>query len=306
MMQLHIILNPKAGRGNSEKLWHHWQQQLSITHTLHRTKHSGHAYELAKEIAQAAHETEQSTCIIAIGGDGTIHEVINGVLGNDFVTVGAIQAGSGNDFSRTYRVFNNPEQLRQFLHTPKKEMHDCGIVEFQQPHAFVNSCGIGFDAFVTVLTNGSKVKKILNKLRLGKLSYVYYLIRGLIKFKPFELDIIHNGAKRNFQNVWFATICNQPFFGGGMKISPYSKTNDGELELIVVHNLSRMKLLFVFSSVFFGKHLRFKEVTQMSGQQFQLLYNTQLYCQTDGETVEHPEQTLSLYVKKQGWYLTKF
>ena len=305
-MHLHIILNPIAGRGDSEKIWDDWQQQLSIAHIIYYTKYKGHAFEIAKEIAEAAHNNKEQTCIISIGGDGTIHEVLNGIIGYDFVILGVIKAGSGNDFSRTYRVFNYPEELKQFLHTPNKELHDCGIVEFQQPRAFVNNCGIGFDAFVADLTNSSKVKKRLNQIGLGKLSYVYYVILGLMIFKPFELVAIQNGERHIFQNVWFATICNQPYFGGGMKISPNSKTNDGILELTVVHNLSRIKLLFMFGTVFFGKHLRFKEVIQMTAQHFQLLYNTQLFCHTDGETVKHGAQSLSFYVKKHSWHLTKF
>lgn len=305
-MHLHIILNPIAGRGESSKIWDHWQRQLTIAPTIHRTQYKGHAFEIAKEINEAAHKDKEQTCIIAIGGDGTVHEVLNGVMGNDFVTLGVIKAGSGNDFSRTYRVFNYPEELQQFLHIPNKELHDCGMVEFQQPRAFVNNCGIGFDAFVAELTNDSKVKKRLNQIGLGKLSYVYYVIIGLMKFKPFELVTIQNGEKQTFHKVWFATLCNQPYFGGGMKISPNSKTNDGKLELTVVHNLSRIKLLLVFGTVFLGKHLRFREVTQMTGQHFQIQYNTQLFCHTDGETVEHNANTLSFYVKKHSWNLAKF
>ncbi len=305
-MHLHIILNPIAGRGESEKIWDDWQRQLSITPIIHRTQYKGHAFEIAQKINEEARKKQEQTCIIAIGGDGTVHEVLNGVLDNDLIILGVIKAGSGNDFSRTYRVFNSPGQLQQFLHRSNKECHDCGVVEFQQPRVFVNNCGIGFDAFVAELTNGSKVKKRLNQLGLGKLSYVYYVILGLMKFKPFELVTIRNGEKQTFQNVWFATLCNQPYFGGGMKISPHSKTNDGKLELTVVHNLSRIKLLLVFGTVFFGKHLRFREVTQLTGQHFQLLYHTQLFCHADGEIVEHHATTLSFYVKKHSWYLTKF
>ncbi|MEO4051890.1 diacylglycerol kinase family protein [Solibacillus sp. CAU 1738] len=304
-MQLHIILNTRAGRGKSEELWQDWQQQLSVVHILHLTQYEGHAIEIAKKIAQDAQKQQQPTCIVAIGGDGTIHEVINGVIGFDFVTVGAIKAGSGNDFARAYRVFGSPGELELFLLNPGREPHDCGIVHLQQPRAFMNSCGIGFDAFVTVLTNGSKVKKRLNQMGLGKLSYLYYVVRGLITFKPFELVVIHNGEERIIKDVWFATICNQPYFGGGMKISPYSKTDDGELELTVVHKLSRIKLLFIFSTVYFGKHLLFKEVTQMSGEDFQLHYNAELFCHTDGEIVEVANHSLSFYVKKHSWYLTK-
>lgn len=103
MMRVHFILNPKAGNGRGKKRWLQFDQQLSFPYELHETQYAGHAYLLARDIAKRA-TNELPNCIVAIGGDGTVHEVLNGAANNENVYIGAIAAGSGNDFSRAIQL----------------------------------------------------------------------------------------------------------------------------------------------------------------------------------------------------------
>src|SRR5690606_40190840 len=137
------------------------------------------------------------------------------------------------------------KQLERFIETVKSTSHDCGVVNFNgSTKYFVNNFGVGFDALVADIANKSTLKRSLNKWKLGKLSYPFYVIHALFTYKPFKLTIFQEGKKKQYQNVWFVTASNQPYFGGGMKLSPESNTSDGQFELTVVSNLSKWKLLF--------------------------------------------------------------
>lgn len=308
-MFVHFILNPNAGNGRGQKKWRQLKAQLTIPYELHVTQYAGHTCELASEIASTATK-KQPVCIIAIGGDGTLHEVVNGIATSKHVYVGAIAAGSGNDFARGYRVFKDAKQLQQFVVSKEVTVHDVGVTRINDyEKRFINNFGIGFDAFVAIIANESQLKKKLNKWKLGKLSYPYFVIQALFTFKPFQLTAIHNEMREVFNEVWFASVSNQPFFGGGMNLSPVSNTQDGKLEVTVVSNLSKWKLLLLFGSVFFAKHTQMKEVHQFEVEQiqFEFQFEAHVMSHADGEKQQLQPGTnvIVAYVDEKAWYLAK-
>ena len=308
-MFVHFILNPNAGNGRGQKKWRQLKAQLTIPYELHVTQYAGHTCELASEIASTATK-KQPVCIIAIGGDGTLHEVVNGIATSKYVYVGAIAAGSGNDFARGYRVFKDARQLQQFVVSKEVTVHDVGVTRINDyEKRFINNFGIGFDAFVAIIANESQLKKKLNKWKLGKLSYPYFVIQALFTFKPFQLTATHNEKREVFNEVWFATVSNQPFFGGGMNLSPVSNTQDGKLEVTVVSNLSKWKLLLLFGSVFFAKHTQMKEVHQFEVEQiqFEFQFEAHVMSHADGEKQQLQPGTnvIVAYVDEKAWHLAK-
>ena len=303
-MQLHFIVNDYAGGGQGKKKWALIERELTLDYNLHKTNYKGHATELARFIT----EQRKRACIIAVGGDGTVHEVLNGIQSAEHIVLGAVRAGSGNDFTRGFSSFVNAQQIEQFVTKQHSVLQDYGVIHFDNRNLiFVNNCGIGFDALVTRRANNSRLKKVLNKFGLGKLSYSYFVVQALLTFKPFQLSVIHNGEVQYFQDVWFATVNNQPYYGGGMKLAPNSKMNDGILELTVVNKLSRWKLMFLFGTVFFAKHTNFKEVKQVASESFTLHFDERIYCHTDGEiqTLQPGKQTIHIDICKQAWQLAK-
>lgn len=306
-MQLHFILNPNAGNGRGKKIWARFKQQITLKYEIHETQFAGHAQQIAEKIAQ--HATEQNPiCLIAIGGDGTVHELLNGIAAAKFVCIGAIAAGSGNDFARGYAVFYDALQLESFIALKAATFHDYGIVQINDKQKlFVNNFGIGFDALVANLANESMLKKRLNKLKLGKLSYPYFVMDALFTFKPFQVIVVHNGQQHCYKNVWFVTISNQPYFGGGMNLSPLSNTADGKFEVTIVSNLSKWKLFFLFGSVFFAKHTQLKEVYQFETTEIHLQLSESIMAHADGERqlLEEGENHIAITVSKKAWQLAK-
>lgn len=292
-MKLVFILNKTAGNGKGLRMWEAIKEKLTVPYDLYVTGYPEHAYRLTCQLAEQAAKEKQYVLLIVIGGDGTIHEVVNGCADCEFLLLSSIPAGSGNDFARGFQAFRQVTEIEAYLQNPEIEHVDLGQVEYTGKQSFINNCGVGFDAFVGVKVNHSEIKKWLNQLGIGKLAYVYYAILGLASFKPFSLSVSCDEKIYKFDRVWLATISNQPYFGGGMKISPSSSTNDGKLEVTIVHNLSRIKFLLMFLSVFWGGHTRIKGVEQMTGERFTLRYDRALPCHADGEDLSN--HTLQLH-----------
>lgn len=281
MMKVLIIVNPLAGNGKAVLRWERFRKDLNFTYEVLMTK----GPKDATAIAKTAVEMNGQLLLIAFGGDGTAHEVIEGVMGCHHCTVGVVGAGSGNDFGRGFLSFKSPAELNHYVSSAMlTKSNDIGILKVKgQDYYFVNNAGIGFDASVALHVNQSSLKKWLNYIGLGKLAYTYYVIKTLFTFKRFQLTVGTNQIDLQFSNVWFATVSNQPFFGGGMRISPNSNPSDGQIELTIVHDLSRLKLLVVFATVFLGKHTRFKEVHQFTSTSFTISTSQNVIRHTDGE-----------------------
>ncbi len=281
MINVTFILNETAGNGKAEKVWNAWHPHFNFPFTLKKTEYSSHAKEISMLIAE---QTTEEQLIIVVGGDGTVHEVISGIIGKEQVRLGVISGGSGNDFGRAFSVFKTPLQLNQYISQLAYKYFDIG--EFKAGNtnfSFVNSAGFGYDASISVEVNKSPWKKTLNTFGLGKLVYVVFLIKELFTFQTFSTTLRMGKDKVKFDNVWFVTISNQPYYGGGMKISPGSIPDDQLLEITLVHDLPKWKLLLVFGTVFLGAHTKFKEVRQYQAGEFQLEFNQSIKGHVDGE-----------------------
>ncbi|MDM5249815.1 diacylglycerol kinase family protein [Lysinibacillus sp. G4S2] len=303
-MQVLFIVNEAAGHGKGKKVWHHLQQHLTINYQVAFTEYEGHGQELAKKWAE---DTQTKKLIVIVGGDGTIHEVVSGVLHNEFIVIGVVRAGSGNDFARSFTTFQNVGQIETYLQTEMaNKTMDVGALHLGacQHEIFVNNAGVGFDAFATKHINKSRLKFYLNKIGLGKLSYAVAVIRGLFSFERFDVTIRTNDQEWQFHQAWFVAMSNHPYFGGGMKISPSSKPDDGQIELTIVHGISRLKLLLVFVTVFFEKHTKFKEITFLQGNQFDIIMHTNdVDCHTDGNYIGEIRQGTRIHctVQRDVW-----
>lgn len=303
-MQVLFIVNEYAGHGKGKKAWHRIRQNLTIDYQVVFTQYEGHGQELARHYTQ---HNDERWLVVVIGGDGTIHEVVSGVLFNDRVLIGIVSAGSGNDFARSYQVFRQAQHIEAFLQTKNGgTLMDIGNFQVGTAPAeiFTNNAGVGFDAYVAKLANKSRFKFYLNKIGLGKLSYAAYVVKGLFTFPRFDVTVRYNDEELYFKQAWFVAMSNHPYFGGGMKISPASKPNDGKIEVTIVYNISRLKLLLVFATVFFEKHTKFKEITFLQSDQFDItVHADKMVCHTDGDYIGEVEGKVNIHctVTQNAW-----
>lgn len=292
MKLLIFIVNQKAGNGKGLKVWNKLKQELEQKKIYYRsffTKYPNHAKELAQQIGSMFEDKVEA--VVAVGGDGTMNEVVNGMVYYPEIKVGYIPAGSGNDFSRGFKVPKSSLDALSFIlrnRSSKGKLFDIGKCKVRgksKSSYFVSSLGTGFDAAVSKLTNESKMKKYLNKIHLGSLAYVGALIRLLFTYQLTNVSLTVDGKYHRYENVWFVTVSNQPFYGGGMKIAPKAKATDGIFDITVVHDLSRIKLLLVFVTVFFGAHTKFKEIAQHKGANIKVESDEIMLVHADGELI---------------------
>jgi diacylglycerol kinase (ATP) len=299
LKKIFFIINPKARNGYCMTIWSKIETHLKnkqLSYLTFFTEYPGHAKVLANQIAQ---KNLEKTVIIAVGGDGTVHEVMNGIIPFQHITLGFIPGGSGNDFSRGFQIPSTPEEaLEVIIRLLKKEaaLIDIGEIRMgdRTDHYFINNTGAGFDALISFEVNQSPIKALLNKFSIGRLVYVYFLLKKLFTYKSSTIDLSIDGHSHIFEHTWFVTVSNQPFYGGGMKIAPFAVPDDGLFDITVVHKLSRLKLLLVFISVFWGKHIHFKEVKTFKGQDISIKTATPLFVHADGEHIGNTPLTIKL------------
>lgn len=290
-----FIVNPEAGNGRAKRVFAKLKKSQvyqDLTSTLFYSEYSGHAEMLTKQIK--IDFKDQVSGIIVIGGDGTLHEVMNG-LGDAEIPVTFIPGGSGNDFARGIGIKNKPlDILRETIagNTPTAYWLGKYLLDGEQERIYVNSMGFGFDAEIAEKANRSTYKVWLNKLHLGTVSYVIALIQVLLTFKPGDITIELDGKMQTFNNCWMVTISNHPYYGGGMKIIPDAKIQPGRFPVLIIHDISKWKVLGVFLTVFTGKHIHFKEVELLEASALKLYANGEITYQVDGQTAVCREAVL--------------
>jgi diacylglycerol kinase (ATP) len=299
LKNIYFIVNPKARNGYCLTIWKKIETQLKrnrLGYLAFFTEYPGHGAVLAKQIAQKNHD---QMIIIAVGGDGTVHEVLNGIIHFNHITLGFIPGGSGNDFSRGFQIPTDPEEaLKVIIRLLKDEASSIDIGQItmkdQTHHFFINNMGVGFDALISFEVNQSQMKALFNKLSMGRLIYVYFLLKKLFTYKTSTIDLSIDGHTHIFEHTWFVTVSNQPYYGGGMKIAPKAIPDDGLFEITVVHKLSRFKLLLVFISVFWGKHIHFKEVKTFKGRDISIEPSIAQLVHADGEHIGYSPLKIQL------------
>ncbi|CUS26465.1 diacylglycerol kinase family protein [Paucilactobacillus oligofermentans DSM 15707 = LMG 22743] len=291
-MFLSIILNNEAGSGHAQHSWRIVEAELNrrkINYELKVSKYSGHAEKLA---FQSASKATLDTVIVVIGGDGTLHEVVNGLLKNRRtlpyeVPVGYVPSGSGNDFATALKMSTDPlTALNDILELTESTEINVGYYEESMHHEkgfFVNNIGVGFDAAIVSRANSANSKKTLNKLHLGSLSYIFSILSVLFSQDSFQL-MVHNKSQHDiYQDAFLVTTSNHPYFGGGVPILPNATVHDPNLELIVIERHNWLILLWIALFIPSGKHLNSHWVHHYKSSSIRLTTTTLEFGQSDGE-----------------------
>ncbi len=275
-----LILNPMADLGRAWKtandlrpIVQEFKGEISWSGTVYPT----HAIELARQAAE-----EGCDLVIAMGGDGTVHEVVNGLMQvpeNKRPLMGVVPIGSGNDFAFALGITQKSEHaLAQALKGENIQSVDIGLMtdEHGRKEYFDNTVGIGFDAVVTIRSHKLPIVK-------GFLMYLTAVIQTIIlNHNPAKMQIETDAEKWN-DEIIMLTICNGPREGGGFMLSPDSKTNDGILEYLTVSKISRPTMFRLLPEFLKATHMRFKQVRMGKCKTFKLASNLPLYIHADGE-----------------------
>lgn len=283
-----FIINPKARSGLGEMVWNRLAPELKkkkVHYRAHLTEGPKHA----RRIAEHCTSDGQSRTIVVLGGDGTVNEVVNGICDLGKVTLGYIPVGSGNDFARGLGLPSTPEEALRVVLCPGKIISmDVGKLTWNgdpgRTRRFLVSAGIGFDAAVCHEVCVSRWKKILNKIGLGKLSYAAVALDRLRKDRPVHMSLsLPDGSQKIFKDTYFAAFMNLKYEGGGFAFCPDASPEDGLLDILVAHDLSRLKILFLLPLAFWGKHVGARGVTILKCRTALAETDRPLVLHTDGE-----------------------
>ena len=282
-----FIVNPNARSGLGKSVWKDLETILRrehITYRVHFTKYQKHATQIVREITG---DGEEHT-LVALGGDGTVNEVVNGIVNFDKTILGYIPIGSSNDFARGLELPSDPRKALDIVLT-KPNLHPMNVGELRYKNKlrrFAVSCGMGFDADICHEAVVSHLKFILNKLKLGKLTYVGIAIHRLFLTTPCKMTVTLNQEKNiAFSRTYFAAIMNNRFEGGGAKFTPDAKNDDDELDIMIAADVPKLKALMLFPFAFAGSHTKFKGVHIYRCRRIDIQSERPLPIHTDGEPI---------------------
>lgn len=283
----HFIVNPNARSGLGQKVWDGLETILrtkQIEYEVHFTKYQKHATMLTKKITSDGNEHT----VVALGGDGTVNEVVNGIVDFDKTILGYIPIGSSNDFARGLKLPKEPEKaLETILICPHLHPMNVGELRYKDKlRRFAVSCGLGFDADIVHESVVSPVKYVLNKMKLGKLTYVLVAVHRLFLTTPCTMTItLDNKEKLTFQKAYFVALMNNRYEGGGAMFCPNADNGDDMLDFAVAYDMPKLKVLCMFPTAFVGKHTLFKGVYVGKASQIEIVSENPLPVHTDGEPI---------------------
>jgi YegS/Rv2252/BmrU family lipid kinase len=272
-----FIVNPAAHGGKSVKVWSGLDRILA-SRGLPRDAIFTQAPLHATEIARAA-AGEGAKKVFAVGGDGTVQEVANGLVGSRSV-LAPIPAGRGNDFVRALGLPANPVRALEAGMNGSSRQIDLGWVEASSGRRyFVTIASVGFDAEVA-----QEVARGAKRLG-GTLTYLAGLVKTLARYQAYQIELGLEDQLPVKTTALFVAVGNTPYYAGGMRMVPGARPDDGILDLCLCGGLTRFETVKSLPLVYLGIHGRHPKVSFMKTTQVTVSSNQPLTVQADGEVV---------------------
>ncbi|MDX6745527.1 diacylglycerol kinase family lipid kinase [Polaribacter sp. PL03] len=288
-----IIANPTSGNRNFSKLWREIQQLLknkNLDYSFAFTQFSKHEIKLVENAIKKGFRN-----IISVGGDGTLHNVVNGIMLQRYVktsdiTIAVLPLGTGNDWIKTYNIPNDLKKAVEIISKKKKIVQDIGVLKSKNKTIYFNNvAGLGYDGYI--------VNKLNSLKKFGAISYILAGIYGLIFYKKSIFKI-------NFNDKVIETKCLMAVFGickfsgGGMQFTKNVDSTDGLLDITIVNNLTFLDLIVNLPKLYSGKIVAHKKVYSYKTKEITVIpRNLKSFIQADGELIATGEVTVKIIEK---------
>jgi YegS/Rv2252/BmrU family lipid kinase len=272
----HFIVNRTANRGRAGSILPILEEKLRVSgtpHQIHLTGSAGDATNIAARLPDGA-------CVVAVGGDGTINEIINGIYGRN-CSLSIIPAGSGNDFAKMFPLKNKVSELVDNLTGWQTRLIDVGYIELQcksgkeTKRYFANAVGIGLDAMVTHINSKFTVLR-------GFSAYMAAALKAIATYRPPE-SVIRVGNKEWTGKKLLIAVGNGTTVGGGFKLTPNAKLDDGLLDVCWAKSMPIRRIARILPTVLKGNHLKFPEVISMRAKSITVESEAGMPVHIDGE-----------------------
>ena len=288
-----LIINPTSGNGKSHKIWKQISNELNtqnIQFSFAFTKYATHEIELVKNAIKNGF-----TKIISVGGDGTLHHIVNGIMSQKFVETNTIQLavipiGTGNDWVKTYNIPAKIEKSILIIKKEKSILQDIGklTTENNTITYFNNVAGIGYDGYVV-----NKLKKLK---KFGGIAYLLSGISGLLFYKKSYFKIEFN--KQVLQEKCLMTIFGLcKFSGGGMQFTKDVNPTDGLFDITIAKNLTLLDLILNLPKLYNGNIVHHKKVSTYKTTAIKITpvsSSEKPFIQADGELINSGSVSVSI------------
>ncbi|MBN1483177.1 MAG: diacylglycerol kinase family lipid kinase [Chloroflexia bacterium] len=291
---LYLVVNPVAAGGRAGRVWPRIQKHLrglGLEFEAGLTRAQGEATRLARQAVRAGHRT-----VVAVGGDGTINEVINGLIApgqeRSGARLGVIITGRGSDLARTIGIPSDIEAACERLAHPRSMPMDLGLAEYsiagrRVQRFFGNIAGIGFDGEVVARANKIAFAR-------GTIPYLSGLLSALVTWRNREVELLLDGQRVYRGKVYLVAVANGQYFGGGMRIVPEADPNDGLLDVAYLDDISKIQFLRLVPSVYEGSHVHHPAVHIHRARQVEVYSEHALLSELDGELGGNPPMTFQV------------
>jgi YegS/Rv2252/BmrU family lipid kinase len=295
MRTITVILNPVAGRGRTKKAWPEVEKalkRLDVRLQIEKTTRRGHAREIAYD-----HACRGTDMLVAVGGDGTAHEVANGILeasaGAAGIPFAIIPLGNGDDFVKMLPPMTAVGQQAFSWQTAVEKIargdtagYDAGritVLESGLPaesgvsRYFINGMNLGFTAHASY--NFSTVPKFLT----GSAGYLAAVVKTLWDYPALELNMRFDGAAPERVDTTLAVLMNGRCFGHAFWVAPQADAADGQLEVMFTKQIGRLTILQKLPLIMQGKHVNDPLITWRKAREVGITSPDPLIVEADGE-----------------------
>ncbi|MEX3011622.1 diacylglycerol kinase family protein [Hoeflea sp. TYP-13] len=270
-MNTFVIINPRAGSGRTGRRWPEISNRLArgigpFDHAF--TTGNGDATRLASTALDRG-----ANLIIAVGGDGTVSEVVNGFMDDganvrEGCAFAAISAGTGADFARSLATRNDGHDAVADIASGKERRIDLGRVTYTNNDGktarrlFINIASMGLSGEVDRAVNAERMTGLLP----GKAAYYIATLGALLRHRSKMLRLVIDEREELTVDTTMAAIANGQYFGGGMRVAPYASLHSGEFEIIILRGGSKLTLIKDMTQVYRGAHMDHPMIIARTGR----------------------------------------
>jgi len=291
MNKWYVIINPISGNGFVKRKKVKILKALKDLHFDYEvafTKYAQHEIELVNQATKNGFSN-----FIAIGGDGTLHHIVNGVFAQkniptDNINIGVIPVGTGNDWVKQYKIPLNIKKNIAIINQKNTFKQDIGKMNLNGKNYFFNNvAGLGLDAFVV---------KNLNK-KLGKLSYIIASLKSVFRFKKSKLQVKVNQASFKVNSLLVSIgICQ--FSGGGMQLTNQAVPNDGLFDITIIKDMNPLALFTNVHRLYNGKLTNHSKAITYKADKIEIeLIDKHTFIQADGELLGNGNVSFEILTK---------
>jgi YegS/Rv2252/BmrU family lipid kinase len=268
--RIHVLCNPTAGGGRGARALEAVAAALSgrgAELLVERTESAEHAAALARQAALDGGE------VVAFGGDGMVRIAAHALRGTDAV-LGILPGGRGNDFARSLGIPRDPLQACEVLLDADVRAIDVGEVGSE---TFVGIASIGLESEVTRIANSAPRVG-------GQATYAMATLAGLARWRPAQFELELDGRRRSFTG-YLAAAANSGRFGGGMRLAPAARLDDGLLDVVVIEHSGRLRFAMNTPKVFKGTHVQDPRVHVFRAQEVRMQADRPFEVYADGDEI---------------------